>query len=90
MQTKVADDAKIRAEIADFIVANFLFGDAKKRPADEDSLIDLGIVDSTGILELIEFVEGTYGISISEKETYPENLGSIANLARFVCGKLSS
>lgn len=90
MQTKVADNAKIRAELADFIVTNFLFGDAKKRPADEDSLIDLGIVDSTGILELIEFVENTYGITITEKETYPENLGSVSNLARFICAKLAS
>lgn len=84
------DKARIRGEIADFIVSNFLFGDAGKRPADGDSLIDAGIVDSTGILELIEFAESKYGISIDERETIPENLGSIANLADFIGRKKAS
>ncbi len=81
------DTSAIREGFIEFIIANYLFGDKNKLPSDGESLIDLGIVDSTGILELIEFTEHTYGVTISDTETIPENLGSIANLVRFVHGK---
>lgn len=80
-------DAQVRAELVEFIVDNYLFGDAILAPRDEDSLIEAGIVDSTGILELIEFLEYHFGIEVSEAETVPANLGSISSLTKFVVSK---
>lgn len=78
----------VRATIADFIVENFLFGDVSRLPEDQVSLLESGIIDSTGILELIEFVEGAFGIQVDESETTPENLGSIASLTAYVDAKV--
>ena len=80
-------DVRVRAELAEFIVTNYLFGDATMAPRDEDSLIEGGIIDSTGILELIEFLEFHFGIEVSETETVPENLDSISSLTQFVVSK---
>jgi acyl carrier protein len=74
----------VRATIADFIVENFLFGDGSRLPEDQVSLLESGIIDSTGILELIEFIEGTFGIRVNDSETIPDNLGSIASLTAYV------
>lgn len=88
--TAVRSAATIQGKIADFVVMNFLFGDAEKKPSENDSLIETGIIDSTGILELIEFLESEFQISVSEKETVPQNLGSVAALSRFVEKKLGA
>jgi acyl carrier protein len=80
----------LSAKISEFVVSNFLFGDASRKPAETESLIEKGIIDSTGVLELIEFLESTFGISIREEETIPQNLDSLAALSHYVLGKLSS
>jgi acyl carrier protein len=80
-------DTRIRAELTDFIVSNYLFGDTTRTPGGDDSLVESGVVDSTGILELIEFLESHFLIEVSETETVPQNLGSISNLTKFVTGK---
>ncbi len=77
----------IRSEITQSIIANYLFGNATLVPGDDDSLIDDGIIDSTGILELIEFLESNFGIEVSEAETIPANLDGIARRAKFVQSK---
>jgi acyl carrier protein len=81
-------EQQVKTELRDFIVSSYLFGDTSRVPADDVSLIAEGIVDSTGILELIEFLESHFSIEVTESETVPENLESIANLTRFVLGKL--
>lgn len=81
-------ETQIRSELTEFIVENYLFGDVARAPRDDDALVEDGIIDSTGILELIEFLESRFGITVSEAETVPQNLGSIARLADFVAGKL--
>jgi len=80
-------ETRVRAEIVDFVVNNYLFGEVTRVPRDEDSLVEGGIIDSTGILELIEFLESHFGIEVSETETVPENLGSISSLTKFVVGR---
>jgi acyl carrier protein len=77
-------EAEIRADLQEFIVSNYLFGDATRMPADEESLVEDGVIDSTGILELILFLEERFGIEVRDTDTVPQNLGSIANLTRFV------
>jgi acyl carrier protein len=78
---------KIQSEITEFIINNYLFGDAALVPGDDDSLIEGGIIDSTGILELIEFLETQFGIEVSEAETIPANLDGISRLTKFVESK---
>ena len=80
-------ETQVRTELFGFLVDNYLFGDLSRAPRDEDSLVDGGIIDSTGVLELVEFLESQFGIQVSETETVPENLGSISNLTKFVLGK---
>lgn len=82
-------EAEVRARLREFISTNYLFGDDARAPGDEDSLLEKGVLDSTGVLELIEFLEDDYGIEVLDTETVPENLGSISGLTRFVLGKLS-
>jgi acyl carrier protein len=77
----------LKAKLIDFIITNFLFGDVTKKPSDGDSLINTGVLDSTGILELIQFLEENYSIEVKDTETLPQNLDSIDNIVRFVQGK---
>ena len=81
-------DGQIRADLTEFVVTNYLFGDVARAPRDDTLLVEDGIIDSTGILELIEFLEYHFGIEVSEAETVPENLGSISSLTSFVMSKL--
>jgi acyl carrier protein len=82
-------DKEIQAELTEFIVSNYLFGDVSMTPQGNDSLIEVGIIDSTGVLELIQFVESHFGIEVTEAEMIPQNLGSISNLTEFVMRKRS-
>lgn len=70
-----------------FVIDNYLFGDVSRMPADDESLIENGVVDSTGILELIEFLEETFAMTVAESETVPQNLGSVAGVVAYVSSK---
>lgn len=74
----------VHDQVTTFIVDNFLFGDAERVPADGDSLLEAGIIDSTGVLELIEYLEAEFAIRVGDLEAVPENLGTIANICAFV------
>ena len=86
MQDQMQRD-EIRETLRDFMGDNYLFGDTDRLPGDEESLLEKGVVDSTGVLELIEFLEDHFGIVVGESETVFDNLGSIGGLTRFVAGK---
>jgi acyl carrier protein len=75
-------EAKIRAYIGE----NFLFGEADQLGVD-DSFLDKGIIDSTGILEIVMFLEEQFGIKVADSEMLPENLDSIGNIGRFITKK---
>ena len=81
-------DAK--SDIRAFIAESFLFGDTDSLPADSDSLIEQGIVDSTGVLELVAFIEERFGIRVADAEIVPANLDSIDAIARFAASKSTS
>ncbi|MFO0756266.1 MAG: acyl carrier protein [Byssovorax sp.] len=74
--------------IKDFIVKNFYVPDATLL-SDDTSLIDQGIVDSTGVLEVTTFLEGKFGITIHDAEIVPENLDTIGRISAFVDRKVS-
>lgn len=82
--------SEIAAAVREFVVENFLFGDESVMPEDTASLIDSGVVDSTGILELIDFLETTFGITVADFEVLPENLDSVSDIAGFVSSKIGS
>ena len=73
----------IAATIKNFIVTNFYVPNPDKL-RDEQSLLDSGIVDSTGVFELIAFIESTYGFKITDEEMVPENFDSIAHITAYV------
>ena len=73
----------IETRIRAYIAENFLFGDTDQL-AVADSFLDKGIIDSTGILEIIMFLEEQFGIKVADSEMLPENLDSIGNIVRFI------
>ena len=79
----------MKATLRKFIVDNYLFGQQMEF-SDDDSLQEKGIIDSTGVLELVTYLEETYAIKIDDDELLPENLDSINHLERFVTSKQSS
>ena len=72
-----------------FILENYLFTDDNAALNNADSFLDKGIIDSTGILEVIMFVEDNFGFKVRDEEMLPENLDSIDNLVRFVGARVS-
>ena len=73
----------MRERIRGFLIDNFLFGD-EEGLEDQASFLDAGIVDSTGILELVDFLDTEFRIKISDDEILPENLDSINNIINFL------
>ena len=73
-------EEKIRA----YILENYLFSDDANALKDNDSFLDKGILDSTGILEVIYFLEDEFNIKVDDDELIPENLDSVSNIAAFI------
>lgn len=76
----------LQHELRGYIVANYLFGQDDGFH-DSDSFWELGLMDSTGVLELISYLEEKYAISLESSEIVPENLDSVEKLAHFVSRK---
>jgi acyl carrier protein len=77
----------LEAQIRDFIVENYLFGDTSHPLEATTSLIESDVIDSTGVLELVTFLEDTFHITIDDADIVPSNLDSIASIASFVSSK---
>ena len=75
---------EIKKEVRNFILDNFMMGMEESELNDSNSLLDKGIIDSTGVLELVGFIEDNYQITIEDDELVPENLDSIDNLVKFI------
>ena len=73
-----------KTEIRAFIIENFLFGEDNGELTDDDSLLEKGIVDSTGVLELVQFLERTYSLKVKDEDLLPDNLDTIARAADYV------
>ena len=76
-----------RDKVREFILENFLFG-SDEGLKDEVSFLDEGIIDSTGILELVSFLEETFDIAVEDEELIPENLDSIKNVVAYLEKKM--
>lgn len=74
----------MRDTIRSFILQNYLFTDDQSALNDDTSFLESGVVDSTGMMEVIFFLEETWGIKVEDEEMVPENLDSVTNLVVFL------
>ena len=79
--------SKTKERVLSYITENFLMGLTNERIRDDSSLLDLGIIDSTGVIELIAFLEETFHIRVEDREITPENLDSLRRIERYVQSK---
>lgn len=73
-----------KGEIRSFIVSNFLYGQDDATLTDDVSFLEKGIIDSTGVLELVSFIEEKYGFPVDDEEIIPDNFDSLNSLSTFV------
>lgn len=74
----------VEQEVKTYILENYLFTDDESQLSTDDSFLEKGILDSTGILEVIFFIEESYGIKVEDEEMIPENLDSVESLVEYV------
>ena len=77
----------IKDKVKEFVINNFLLGNAKNLN-DDDSFIEKGIIDSTGVLELVSFIEEAFRIKIEDEELVPDNLDSLNKATSYVKRKI--
>ncbi len=78
---------EIENRVRSFIRDNFMFREDRAELSDNESLIDAGLIDSTGVLELVAFLESQFGIQIADEDIVPANLDSIRSIVTYVGGK---
>ena len=83
------NEMEIKLKLREFIRNNFLLGVSSAVLNDNDSFLEKGIVDSTGILELVSFAEETFNIKVEDEELIPDNLDSVNKLTAFITKKKS-
>ena len=80
----------IKSEVRTYLLDNFLMGETGQEIRDDTSFMNNHILDSTGFIELISYLEEQFGIQVQDEEMVPENLDSLANIEHFVSGKRAS
>ena len=78
----------IETDVRGFVTDNFLFGRKNVSLAGDDSLLEQGLIDSTGVLELVSFIENKFEIKVEDDDLVPDNLDSINRLITFIATKL--
>jgi acyl carrier protein len=73
--------------IRNYILENYLFTDDQSALQNDESFLNKGIIDSTGILEVIFFLESEFGVKVDDREMIPENLDSVNNLVKYIATK---
>ena len=74
----------IKAKVRAYIMDNFIMGASANAFKDNDSFMAHHVIDSTGFLELVAYLEETYGIAVEDDEMVPDNLDSLDNIAAYV------
>jgi acyl carrier protein len=82
-------DISVEEKVRGFIEERFLASAGLERVQEEESFMENGIIDSTGVLELVHFLEETFVIKIEDDELVPDNLDSIRNIVAFLERKTS-
>jgi acyl carrier protein len=77
----------IKQTVRQFVLDNFLMGGDRNGLQDADSFLDHRVIDSTGFMELVTYLEETFGIQVLDEELIPENLDSLDAIAAYVSRK---
>ncbi|HSG27208.1 MAG TPA: acyl carrier protein [Candidatus Krumholzibacterium sp.] len=77
----------IKETIKGFVIENFMFGSDQKEIGDDESFLESGIIDSTGVLEVVGFIEDEFDIEVLDEELIPDNFDSLAKLTAYVTNK---
>ena len=80
----------IEENIRTFVIENFIIDENPDQLENDQSFLESGIIDSTGILELVSFIEEHYSIKIEDEELIPDNLDSVNNVVKFINKKGNS
>ena len=80
----------IKQEVLQYILDNFIMGGSAADLSENDSFMDRHVIDSTGFIELIAFLERAYDIHVEDEEMIPENLDSLTNIERYVIRKMAA
>lgn len=83
MQTQIMP-TQIQAAVQRFIAENFLFRDDRMALSPTESLLEAGLIDSTGILELVGFVESEFGVRVADADIVPDNFDSVHAIAAYI------
>jgi acyl carrier protein len=78
------ETAQIEAEVRSYLLENHLFTADQAQLTNDASLLEKGIIDSTGILEVIMFLESQFAVTVKDSEMLPENFDSVNNIVRFI------
>ena len=79
--------SQLKTELRQYITENFLFGQDAATLRDDVSFLEEGLIDSTGVLEIVAHLEQAYGVSVADEEMVPQNFDSVNNLAAYVSRK---
>jgi len=79
--------SQLKTELRQYIAENFLFGQDETAFTDEVSFLEKGLIDSTGVLEIVAHLEQAYGVTVADEEMVPQNFDSVNNLAAYVSRK---
>jgi acyl carrier protein len=90
MEPNQANSEAVERDLRDFLSANYFLGEDPSQLAASSSLIEAGLIDSTGVLELVGYLEEQFSVRITNEELLPENLDSIENIVGFVERKRQS
>ncbi|MBR3770982.1 MAG: acyl carrier protein [Clostridium sp.] len=74
----------IEQVIKEYLLENFLFGYEENEISEKSSLLDMGILDSTGIMEIVSFLEQKFGIKVKDEDIIPSNLESLDAISNYV------
>ena len=88
IRKRILTDKYVKKKFKVFIKDKFLLGDISMLQNDDDSFLEKGIIDSTGVLELVSFIEETFNIRVEDEELVPGNLDSLDNLTSYVKKKI--
>jgi len=83
-------DQLVEKKVRLYILENYLFTDDESALGSQDSFLEKGFIDSTGILEVIHFLEDEFKVRVEDDEMVPENLDSVNNIVQFVAKKRAS
>lgn len=80
-------ETEIRERLRAYIIENFLYADHQAQLEDDDRLLDRGIIDSMGVLEVVGFLESEFAVLVDDQDITEQHMGSVASLVRYVTAK---